>query len=291
MSDFFDYQDEIHAFERDFPQRLARLEAGPFGYVLAGPGESAPHTLVFLNGGMNSREMWLRYVKDLSRDYQVLSFDYPEQYPTDQALLDGMHELFGRLSLPPVVLVGASMGGIVAQLYARKYPQDVEGLCLMSTAGLTSATMGRYGRLLRLLGVEMALMRVLPYSWFVRGEKRTCAKYVAEASNDARAYFVDMFNHIYESYTREKDLHVAGLMRDFARQQACERGDFEFLAGAVLLLLPEDDSAFPPQLQEELVAEMTDPVVVPHIRGGHLTTMIHYREYIAHIRRFLEERL
>lgn len=291
MSDFVDYRDEIHAYERDFPLQSTQLQAGPLSYVLAGPGTEAPHTLVFLNGGMNSREMWLRYVRDLSRDYRVLSFDYPEAYPTDQELLDGMHELLGRLSLTPVVLVGASMGGIVAQLYAHKYPQDVEGLCLMSTAGITSGTMRRYGKLLRLLGVEIDLMRVLPYPWFVRGEKRACARYVAEASDDAQAYFVDMFDHIYESYTREKDLHVAGLMRDFARQQVCARKDFEFLAGKVLLLLPEDDSAFPPELQKELVSEMTDPLVVPGIRGGHLTTMIHYREYVGHIRAFLQERL
>lgn len=292
MSDFLDYRSEIRAYEADFPLQTARLGDGEFDYVLAGPFEGgASHTLVFLNGGMNSREMWLRYVRDLSRDHRALSFDYPLAYGTDQALLDGMHELIATLSLAPVVLVGASMGGIIAQLYAQRYPQDVEGLCLMSTAGLTEGAMKRYGRLLGLLGAEIGLMRVLPYSWIARAERRTCAQYVAEADDDARAYFSDMFDHIYESYTREKDIHVVRLMRDFRNQEVCGRGDFEFLAGRVLLLLPEDDGAFPQQLQEELVREMTDPVVVPGIRGGHLTTMLHWREYVEHIRRFLEERL
>lgn len=290
MSDFTDYQSEHRAFERDFPMREARLSAGPFPYIMAGPADAA-HTLVFLNGGMNSHEMWIRYVKDLSRDCRVLSFDYPEIYGTDQALLDGMHELFGALSLGPVVLVGASMGGIIAQLHARRYPEDVEGLCLMSTAGLTDGAMRKYGRLLGLLGIEIGLMRALPYSWIARSERKACAGYVAEADEDARTYFSDMFDHIFDSYTREKDIHVASLMRDFKNQQTCTKGDFAFLAGKVLLLLPEDDSAFPPQLQQELIEEMDDPVVIPKIKGGHLTTELNCEEFSGHIRDFLAERL
>lgn len=310
---FVDYRSELRSYERDFPMRQVELSRGPLSCIFAGPGaehhlaglsdcprnttggdEAAAdgtHTLVFLNGGMNSYEMWLRYVRDLSRDYRVLSFDYPQMYETDQALLEGLHELFGRLSLGRVVLVGASMGGIIAQLYAHRYPKDVEGLCLMSTAGITSGSMRRYGKLLRLLGIEIALMKRLPYSWFLRGERKTCATYVAEASDDAKAYFSDMFDHIFEHYTREKDIHVAVLMEDFRHQVVCAKSDFAFLAGRVLLLLPEDDSAFPPELQQELVSEMTDPIVVPGLKGGHLTTMLHYDDYLKHIRAFLEERL
>lgn len=290
MSDFADFSSELRSFEERFPLGEARLSGGRFPYLLAGPAD-APHTIVFLNGGMNSHEMWMRYIDDLSRDFRVLAFDYPEAYQTDQALVDGIHELIGALSLGPVVLVGASMGGIVAQLLARAYPQDVEGMCLMSTAGLTAGALDRRGATFRLLDVVIALMRVLPYSWFLRAERKASASYVAEADDDAKAYFADMFDHVYASYTREKDLHVSRLMRDFGRQEPCRREDFAYLAGRVLLLLPEDDSAFPPELQQELVDEQTDPVVVPGIKGGHLTTMLNYRDFIAHLRTFVAERL
>lgn len=290
MADFVDYRSEVRSFRENYPIRETLLRDGIFRYVLAGP-ETAPHTLVFLNGGMNSYEMWLRYSKDLSKDYRVLSFDYPMMYDTDAALLDGMHELFGRLGFSRVVLVGASMGGIIAQLYAHRYPQDVEGLCLMSTAGLTKGAMKKFGKLLGLLSIVIGLMKICPYSWFIKGEKKACANYVAEADDEAKAYFQDMFDDIYDSYTREMDIHVTKLMRDFRNQQVCSKKDFTFLAGKVLLLLPEDDSAFPPELQQELIEEMTDPVVIPGIRGGHLTTMLYYEDNIRYIRKFLEEQL
>lgn len=248
-------------------------------------------TLVFLNGGMNSYEMWLRYMKIFSKDYRVLSFDYPLMYETNDELIDGMHELFTRLSIKSAVLIGASMGGIIAQLYARKYPDDVAGLCLMSTAGLTETALKEYGSKLRLLGVVLGIMKIIPYSWVIKSEKKTCRAFVAEAEDDAKKYFNDMFDHIYENYTKEKDIHVVKIMRDFGRQKLCTKKTYEFLAGRVLLLLPEDDSAFPKELQEELKSAMTDPVVVPGIKGGHLTTELYYEDYIKHIRKFLEERI
>lgn len=289
MSDFIDYGTELKNYQKDYPMQEVKLKNGTFRYILAGPAD-VPHTLVFLNGGMNAHEMWMRYVKDLSRDCRVLSFDYPQMYETDQALLAGMHELFERLSLSRVILTGASMGGILAQLYAHAYPQDTEGLCLMSTAGLSQNTMKKYGKLLGLLGIEEAVMKILPYKWIQKSERKSCDGYVAEADADARTYFHDMFDQIFDSYTREKDLHVVKIMKDFRHQEVCSKKDFEFLAGKVLLLLPEDDSAFPQAVQKELIEEMTDPVVIPGIRGGHLTTMLNYQEFIGYIRKFLDER-
>ena len=290
MSDFTDYRTEFSLYEKNYPMQEIQLKNGTFHYILAGP-EDASHTLVFLNGGMNSYEMWMRYVKDLSADYRILSFDYPMMYENDQALLDGMHELFEKLSLSKVILTGASMGGILAQFYAYKYPQDVEGLCLMSTAGLTEGTMKKYGKLLGLLGIEEFIMKILPYAWIRKSERKSCADYVKEADDDARAYFSDMFDHIFSSYTKEKDIHVVKIMKDFRHQKVCSKKDFAFLDGKVLLLLPEDDSAFPQEVQRELIDEMTNPVVIPGIRGGHLTTELNYKEFIRYIRTFLKRQL
>lgn len=50
---------------------------GAFCYVVIGPQRG--RTLVLLNGGMNTLEMWMDYAEDLSRDYQVLLFDYPRR--------------------------------------------------------------------------------------------------------------------------------------------------------------------------------------------------------------------
>lgn len=67
-----------------------------------------------LNGGMNTLEMWMGYVNDLSDNYQVLLFDYPQELRTNQELVKGMHEFFNRIGATQPIFVGASDGGMVA---------------------------------------------------------------------------------------------------------------------------------------------------------------------------------
>lgn len=287
MGAFVNYRDEFEAFARDYPMREVALPGGGFSCILAGP-EDARHTIVLMNGGMNSYEMWLRYVRDLSADHRVLSFDYPEAYDTIRGLCGGIRELLGSLGIERAVFVGASLGGLIAQVYALLYPRETEALCLMSTGGFTQGTLERYGGVLKLLRPLLGLMRVLPYSWFVSGEKRLVRGYLKEADEESKAYFKDVFDHIYEGYTREKDIHVGLLQLDLGRQRFTGKDDYAFLAGRVLLLLPEDDSEFPQKAQQELIGEMTDPVVVSDIRGGHLTTMLNYRRYLECIRSFVD---
>lgn len=54
---------------------------------------------MFLNGGMNTLEMWMDYVDGLSEDYRVPLFDYPQQLRTNQALVAGMHAFFRALGI------------------------------------------------------------------------------------------------------------------------------------------------------------------------------------------------
>ena len=61
-----------------------------------GPGI---RTLVFLNGGMNTLEMWMDYVDALADTGRVLLFDYPQQLRTNQALVAGMHAFFRALGI------------------------------------------------------------------------------------------------------------------------------------------------------------------------------------------------
>ncbi len=82
---------------------------------------------MLLNGGMNTLEMWMDYAEDLSRDYQVLLFDYPQALKTNQALVQGMHGFFQRLGVTRPVFIGASDGGMVAQIYVQKYPGETGG--------------------------------------------------------------------------------------------------------------------------------------------------------------------
>ena len=102
------YSEKVKAFAAAHPCRTVRVGGAQFHYVLG--GKEGGKTLVFLNGGMNTLEMWMDYVDDLARDFRVLLFDYPQELRTNQALVTGMHAFFKKLRVEKPVFIVASDG-------------------------------------------------------------------------------------------------------------------------------------------------------------------------------------
>ena len=47
-----------------------------------------------------------------------------------------MHTFFDKLGIKKPIFVGASDGGMVAQIYVQRYPGEAAGLILISTGGV-----------------------------------------------------------------------------------------------------------------------------------------------------------
>lgn len=99
------YSEKLKDFQVAHPCQSITVDGARYRYVLAG-GEGA-QTLVLLNGGMNTLEMWMDYVDELVRDFRVLLFDYPQELRTNQTLVTGMHAFFQKLHIERPVFVGA----------------------------------------------------------------------------------------------------------------------------------------------------------------------------------------
>ena len=132
------YSEKVKVFTAAHPCKTITVDGAQYRYILR--GESAK-TLVFLNGGMNTLEMWMDYVDALSGDGRVLLFDYPQELRTNQALVAGMHAFFQALGITQPIFIGASDGGMVAQIYVQKFPGETGGLILISTGGMDANTL------------------------------------------------------------------------------------------------------------------------------------------------------
>lgn len=116
------YSEKLERFASAHPCGSMTVDGVHYRYILS--GNENGRTLVFLNGGMNTLEMWMDYVDGLSDDFRVLLFDYPQELRTNQELVAGMHAFFQKLGIADPVLVGASDGGMVAQIYVQRYPGE-----------------------------------------------------------------------------------------------------------------------------------------------------------------------
>ena len=281
------YSEELSAFTTAYPYKQMAVEGAVFRYVLA--GSQNKFTLVFLNGGMNVSEMWMRYVEELSKDYQVLIFDYPQELKTNQELISGMKQFFEQLGIQKPVLIGASDGGMVAQIYVQKYPKDVSGLVLISTGGMDAQTIKSLKKKYFSASIMLLYMKHCNYEKLKPRLIRVFTNYAKDEIEPNKAYAKDMAETIFRDYQKEKDLHISSLLVDLMNQIPANANTFSKLKGRILLILPDKDF-FSEALQKNLIDLMHEPKL-KYISGGHLSTVFRAEEYIQEIRHFLTEQI
>ena len=261
------------------------VEGSTFHYVLSGKKDGK--TLVLLNGGMNTMEMWMGYVDALSSDYQVLLFDYPQELRTNQELVRGMHAFFQELGITQPVFVGASDGGMVAQIYTQMYHGEVGGLVLISTGGMDENTLKSLKKKYFLVPVMLFIMKHGNYEEMKPKLIKAGMSHIRNESKEEIAYAQDMFETIFKDYKQEKDVHISSLLADLMNQKPVTADDFAQLKGNILLILPDQDF-FSGEMQKNLIQLMHNPEI-QYVSGGHLSTVMKVDAYVRTIRDFLSK--
>ena len=276
------YSEKLALFAAGHPCKTIEAEGAKFRYVLSG---TQGKTLVLLNGGMNTLEMWMDYVDALSENNRVLLFDYPQELPTNQALVMGMHAFFEKIGVKEPVFIGASGGGMVAQIYIQKYPGEAGGMVLISTGGMDENTLKSLKKQYFFAPLMLWYMKHCNYEKLKPRLIKAGMGHIRNESKEEIAYAQNMFETIFKDYKREKDVHISGLLADLMNQKPVTAENFAALKGRILLILPDQDF-FSGQMQQDLIRLMHQPKI-SYVSGGHLSTMLKAGEYIKTIQEFL----
>lgn len=113
-------------------------------YEVRGRG---PHVTLLHTVGLSTREGWRSQIPDLSRQHTVLTYDIrglgESERGTEplgvQTFARDLEALLGALGVEETVLMGASLGGSIAQAFTAAHPEMVRGLILVSTTCKMSA--------------------------------------------------------------------------------------------------------------------------------------------------------
>lgn len=107
-------------------------------YTLFGQGAD----VVFLHGWMCNRSFWQRQCRELAgRNFRCLAVDFrghgDSEAPTGgysiERLADDLGAMMATLEIGPAVIVGHSMGGMVAQHFCLERPEQTAALALVAT--------------------------------------------------------------------------------------------------------------------------------------------------------------
>lgn len=113
-------------------------------YYEGGPADA--ETILMIHGFGANRDNWLYFARPFTDRYHVVALDLPGFGESDKpdvsydvgAQTERVQAFTRALGLKKIHLVGNSMGGHIAALYAARYPDQVLSVALLDNAGVTS---------------------------------------------------------------------------------------------------------------------------------------------------------
>ena len=285
------FSEELKAFQYTHPFSTTIVDGIEVNYLLCG-NESSKITLVYLVGGTGFSVVWFNHIRQMEKDYRILTFDYPVQINDMEQLADFTIRFGEQMKIKNPLFIGASLGGLLAQLIMRKYPNGDAAYGLYSTSALSASAVKDLMKQYKSYGVMLALMKIVPYSW-IRKILINVSKKMVGVENEAeqdRKYMEDFFEWVYQNYTKEFDIHMTTLMVSIAKIKPITEQDYKKADKNVLLVLPTDDKAFSEAAKNELISHLPNAMVTM-VTGGHTATLYKVGTYAEGTRKFIEERI
>lgn len=109
-------------------------------YLEAGEGKK---TILFLHGFPMSKSIWSSLIEKLDDSYRCIAPDLSgygsslpvsNQQPSIDSYADDIAQFSSTVIQEPVIVVGISMGGMIALAIAARYPELLQGLILLHTS-------------------------------------------------------------------------------------------------------------------------------------------------------------
>ncbi|KAG7472894.1 hypothetical protein MATL_G00113970 [Megalops atlanticus] len=137
-------------WRRTLGMQVRYADCGGYRFCYSSRGKPGTRpSILMLHGFSAHKDMWLSVVKFLPKHLHLLCVDMPGHEGTTRTCAEDysiqgqvrrIHQFVEniRLNKRPFHLVGTSMGGNVAGVYAACYPGDICGLTLICPAGLRS---------------------------------------------------------------------------------------------------------------------------------------------------------
>ena len=265
-----------------------RINDASLHYELNGAGTP----IVFIHGGWLSGDMWESQIEHFSDEYQILTYDVRGHGQTGSSsrttysidlFVDDLRALIETLSLDAPILCGLSLGSMIAQTYASRYPEDVRGLVL-------AGTMRAFPPLpITRLQQEVVFPRVPLYasmrllgarSYFrllLRGIRAAQGHHWIALKNENRSYAFDEVRRL----DTNEFIKIFDAMYKFD-----SRGDLGITAST--LVLTADHEAYPVIQQSNQLASIIENASKQTIAdAGHLSNLDNPSEFNRELGRFL----
>ena len=144
------------------------IDVGGYRLHLTDAGQGGPMVII-IHGAGDSSYSWIYIRKELSKFTRVITYDRagmglsdPGPVPTPEHTIKELKNLLDKTGAPgPYVLVGHSLGGLIARLYALKYPNQVAGLVFLDSSHEFLMDDAKFKQGFAIIGFMLKILRLM----------------------------------------------------------------------------------------------------------------------------------
>lgn len=262
---------ELRAFREAHPPIQLGAAGLSWSYLRGG---SAGPAVLLLGGALGRAEFSFQVMRALEASTRVLAPDYPPARSLRE-ITDGLAAVLDAEGIRRAHVVGGSFGGVVAQAFARAYPERVASLVLSHT-GAPGRAAGQ--------ALAVRILGLLP-GRLLRGMLRRRLRATLTAADP---FWLRRFDEI-----------IATLSKRDVLSRVALAAEFNLLYGGVsiahrplypvLIVEADDDPFFTAKKLAPLHALYPDARTHVFHGTGHAAALLHPDAYAAVIRRFVGE--
>ncbi len=280
-----DFREEYKAFLREYPYKTIEVDGVTVRYQRGGK-EGAPTVLFF--HGLEMQEMWMPYVLHFREKYGFLIYEYPFFTVKLEEQIEFLRKMLDKLGIEEVILLGASDGGVNAQMFAKKYPEMVKAMILTTTLTLDSDYIRNIKKEWIKGPIMINLMKIMPAKTLMKQLIKLSPKFLEYETPENKAYGISFYETVASDLQYKKRfIHSYTCVFMLRNCEYFKKEDFAYLHGKVQILVPEHD-IFKKEDQEILAALFRDlDARIEDAPGGHVGFIVQADAYLEKIDNFL----
>ena len=287
MNDSRDFKKEYDAFLKKVPYQTAVVDGVKVRYQYGGK-DGAPVILFF--NGLEMQEMWMPYAEKLGEKYRFLIYEYPFHTTNADEQVDFAAKLLKALSIEKVILIGASDGGVYAQIFAKRHPESVLTMILTTTLTIDSDYVRDIRKERFSTPILLLLLKLVPAKTEMKLLLKKSTGFLACESEEDQQYGRGFYETVASDLNyKQRFIHSFKCVYMLKDYPLFKESDFAYLRGKIQVLLPEKDM-FKKEDQERLadLFRRLDAKIL-NVPGGHVGFIVQAECYIDLMERFLEQ--
>ena len=245
-------------------------QKGKFRWLEEGDGEQP---IILLHGLMGGVENFGEMVDYISAKYKVYGLDLKLFEGRNllkvsvKSLSDYLNDFMNMLDLKSATLIGNSMGGHIALIFAKNHPTKVDNLILTGSSGLFEESMGN--------------------SWPRRGDKNYIRKKTEEVFYDPKVATDELVDKVFAiANNRMNLLKLLGYAKSAIRHNMAN--EIPNIKNPTCLIWGANDKVTPPHVAEEFHKLLPNSKLYWIDKCGHAAMWEHPKRFSEIVLEFLK---